>query len=91
MEHLDALSVIFFQRPAFAAPQKQVDDDRVLSSESQLAAYFFVSEDVLVHCIEHFACLVDSQLDDVAVIEFRSEGGAQVLETSAVCKKNSSC
>ncbi len=87
MEYFYAPSVFFFQSPAFATPEEQVDDDGIVSSESESTAYFFASEDVFVHRVESLTCLVDPCLNVVAVVEFRSEGGAQVFKLGAVCKE----
>ncbi len=75
VKHFYASAVFFLQHPAITTPEQQVDNDCIMSSESQLA-YVFASECVLVHHIECFACLDNSQWNVVAVVEFGGAGGA---------------
>jgi hypothetical protein len=62
VKYFDASLVLCFQCPTFSAQEQQV-------------AYVFASEYIFVHRIEGFACLVNLELCNVAVIQLRGEDG----------------
>ena len=76
-------TIFFFEGPAFAAPEEEVDYDGVVEPKSQVGWDFVVSEYVSVEGVVCSLGLVDSLLDVVGVVELWCEVRAEVFEAFA--------